>query len=91
MHYTISTQAKSPDHCLKSEVRDLSDAVVDFRGCRSHTLPQEISLTFFHLHLAKQHNGLKVCLVLWLPLSHRDGKHSVANLKWLQAARRGGY
>lgn len=91
MHYTISTRAKSPDHCLKSKVSDLSDAVVDLRGClRPHPPTWDFSY-FFHWHLTKQHNGLKVCLVLWLPLSHRDGKHSVANLKWLQAARLGGY
>lgn len=92
MHYIISTPAKSPDHCLKSEVSDLSDAAVDFRGCPlPHPPAPRFLFLFFHLHLTKQHNGLQVCLVLWLPLSHGDGKHSVANLKWLQAAGLEGY
>lgn len=91
MHYFISTQAKSPDRCLKSEVSDLSGAVVDFGGRPLPHPPSGDFSYFFHLHLTKQHNGLKVCLVPRPPLSRGDGKHSVAGLKWLQAASLGGY
>lgn len=68
--------------------KSLWDGVADFR----FTLPlYVISPNDFNLNLPKQYNGPKICLVVWLPLSHGDGKHSVANLKWLQAAKRGGY
>ena len=89
MHYIISTRAKSRGHCLESEVRGLSDAAVDFRDGRSQPRPWEGAPAFFFHSISP--NSIMVFTFaqpFWLPLSHRDGKHSVANLKWLQAARR---
>lgn len=67
MHYIISTHTESSAHCLRREASDLSDALVDYRGCLPPRPPAWDSPRLSHSHLAKQHNGLKVCLVLWLP------------------------
>lgn len=83
MHYVISAPAKV--QTIVWEVRLTIRQMLDLKAQLSHT-PKPVTSLVFHFHLTKQHNGPEVCSSLWLPLSHGDGKHSVANLKWLQAA-----